>query len=303
MACLALGGCLDGASTQSTGEAPAVTIDLGSIEANGSPIGQEWRFAQPWASPAVYNEAAYNLWQDAIAVCADALGFTFLPVQYVDTDLNVRLLNPLNESVVSAWGYHEPTMVKPNDLNSDDSQAFTSMLFEDPGCVDLAAAFVYETEAAKRFGSTLTSLTLKIDERILQADGSNEIAELNVLWSSCMASNGYNFSSPMEARQLYGGSPGITDEERRARLADLACDQQVGLTESRSRLQATKVQAWIDDHAQEVLEIESLLVEAQRDVDRMRELLAREGADALPLTLPTRSTVESVPPSSTIADE
>jgi len=223
-------------------------------------------------------------------------GFVYLPIKYVDSDLDFRLLNPLNEAVASQWGYHQPPQPDSIDQNDHEITGFDKALFDEPACGNRAISFVYDSAAVTRVTMATTTANVQIDSLLVATEVSDARNQRLTAWAECMSSRGYTVASPQAALLAFARSAEVTDDERDARMADLACDRSTKLTESLSLAQAAAVRLWEDSHAQDVAQIENLIGEAQREIGRLNDILATSGAKALLELDLNRSTEESTPP-------
>lgn len=287
-------GCAEGNSGGSVG--PAVVPNSRELKASKDPIGEEWRLSQPWASPTMYNKVAYELRQRAIAVCMANIGFRYVPFAFADTDLEYRLMNPLNRSVASTWGYHDPVMPPPRDGNSDQGPDFVAALTQRPGCVNAADSFVFGGKAQGEYSTAQAGLLAQVDQLIVGVDHSDEVAALVRDWASCMSTHGYSYYSPAEVSRRFSSRPTVSEEELSVRSTDMGCDESVGLTHGRSSRQTAAIARWLDEHALQVSEVESLLRTASLELNRLSEQLEQAGASALPVAPEISSPNESVPP-------
>ena len=85
----------------------------------------------------------------------------------------------------------------------------------------------------------------------------------------------------MAADTEFSDEDHVSPRELAVRLADLDCDVTVGLTRDRSLDQAEKLHTWLDRNAETVLQLRNLLVDAEAEIVRRTDDLARRGVRAL----------------------
>src|SRR5215207_3205994 len=74
------------------------------------PVGREWReTVAAFVTAAELDGRAFDAAQIEMAECMAARGFEYMPISYVDSDIELgRLANPLNREVAERYGYHVP---------------------------------------------------------------------------------------------------------------------------------------------------------------------------------------------------
>ena len=85
-----------------------------------------------------------------------------------------------------------------------------------------------------------------------------------------MKDRGYDFASPGAARDEYAGKESIAPDELRVRLADLECDQTVGLTVDRSSWERVQFESWKSKNSAAWIATLDDVAKAQRDLLRIR---------------------------------
>jgi hypothetical protein len=200
-------------------------------------------------------------------------GFDYLPLPYADdmqTELH-RMLNPLNAEIGSRFGYHPAPFVEPVDPNSGSDEFLTALggTEEDPdaGCAATAYEIAYASvnELIDRFQPLLYDL----DDRVLAYRSSAEAKEAMRMWSECMSTAGYDYSSREEAEGAFTQSPDVTTLELEVRAADIECDRKLRITETRSKWERAKVEQWKADTAQEWDAIASDLADVNDELNRL----------------------------------
>lgn len=256
------------------------------------PVGEEWRYSFDWASPQAYYKSSYDLYQSAISACMRAAGFSYEPVAYVDSDAIYASLNPLNEEIASTYGYSSPPDAEIEDPNSGDD-AYYQALTDPDGCSNIALTYAYDGEAQSAWSDQFDPLLADADRAILGFESTDRGVQLLEEWSGCMAQKGYDYQTPGDAASTMPDE--VNDLSLRVRLADLACDREVGLTRERSLFEQQAIQAWADRNALAIEELESALRAAQLEVASRREALATNGASALESVEPFRQSGEQTP--------
>jgi hypothetical protein len=243
---------------------------------NAWPVGQEWRYRVPWASPHKLFERQFTLFQTAIQVCMRDQGLGYEPAPYVNDDA-IRSLNPLHPAAVEA-GYHDPP---GHDGTGDPTRTTGTNTGAAGDCSNRAFTFVYEAPAATAFSATHDNLTPAVDRAIGTFQQSTIGVERVADWAACMRSKGHDFTSPEDAREQFSATPAPTDRERKVRRDDYECDVAVSLTETRSRYEQAALESWLTDNADAVQDAENALASAGRELSELEDTLTRRGVAAL----------------------
>lgn len=249
------------------------------------PVGEEWRYSFDWANPQAYYKSSYDLYQSAISVCMRAAGFSYQPVAYVDSDALYASLNPLNEAMASEYGYSSPPGAEVNDPNDGDD-AFYKALTDPDGCSNVALTYAYNDATASKFSDEFDPLVADADRAIGGFESTNEGAKLFRAWSRCMSESGYDYRTPGDAAKDLPAE--VTKHHRQVRLADLACDRTVGLTEHRSLYEQDRIAKWSDRNALAIQELQAALRDAQLGVASRQEALSKDGNSILKTVEPFR---------------
>lgn len=197
-------------------------------------------------------------------------GFHYTPIEYPDEGVYDRL-HSLDESQARTWGYHLPqvTFVNPNteDLADPAFYAAAEGTNESPGCAATSRDATFGTVAwyTDAAAATISSFEGFI-AGFFDSEGGQEVA---TSWSACMARSGYDFRTPLDPLEEYAATPAATSAEIQVRLADLACDQQVGLSAARSAYERERRDRWLEENQ---ARIESLRDERPRFEDQLDAL-------------------------------
>jgi hypothetical protein len=253
----------DARSRSGTSVPSAYTIP---VTPSDHPVGMEWR-DEELDLDAVHDvdRRTYAEYQRRVAGCMSRAGFEYIQVKFVDERSGYyRAINPLRMETANEFGYHPPPVASGSDPNRhvDGFDLALDGTDEHPGCAPRAFKTVHDVVDPMFHDAqaVLNSLDAAVDGFFASAAGQSKLAS----WRDCMASVGYDqFESPEDAaRHFLDGD--ITDRERRVRAADLHCDQDVRLTEERSRWERERFTVWQDSN--------SVALSALRD--RVREASA-----------------------------
>lgn len=222
-----------------------------SSGASAHPVDRELRERLAFMPDVVsLNARKFNEIQRRIQVCMMSRGFTYQAIRYPgESDIALaRRMNPLNEETAKRWGYHIPPRVADDvDTNAHTSEfdiALNGALESgEDGCAQ--PAFGVVTQAIGDIFAEIQATLNGMVEAIAGFEHSTPGIELTRGWSDCMAARGFKYASPEKAIETFTGSASIGDQEMRTRLADLACDQEVGFTTARSAYQQTALDAWL----------------------------------------------------------
>jgi hypothetical protein len=244
-------------------------------------IGNAIYQRQPWRTDGGYSINQYYLWQNAMAVCMKAKGFTYEPDLSEDKDESrSTVMHPLNIATARIWGYHEPPYF---DLSPDPplSEPAKKALYSNRGCGEVGHEYAAPKEV-KEYGNFLSSLTVRS-----QIGGYEQLPDglaLMAQWSDCMKEKGYQFTDQDAASGKYDSDDPAskpTEEEIRVRLEDIACDRKVGFSKSKSVYQTAKYKKWEDENAETIKRVIELRDAAIRIVTERTVTLERDGAKAL----------------------
>jgi len=243
------------------------------------PVGQEWRLSQAWSSPARYYESSYELFQTATQVCMRDKGFEYQVVAYPFDDLFFTRINPLKTAAAERFGYHVPD-IDPGDPNADRGSAFREALASADGCGNAAFAFVYEGPAASRFSTQLDALVQSATNAVDGFSATKISEQLIQKWSTCMRTRGYEYANPEEPLLRYSDGA-LSSTEVATRLADLACDAEVGLTRARSEYEQGRLDRWLEANAEQIESVIAATAAAQVEAEQRSLDLTERGVAAL----------------------
>lgn len=279
-------------------ESTPASVPEAAARASEWPVGGEWRFEQPWASPQPLWSSQYDLWQTGIQECMTAGGFQYPPVKYVDTDLVYRLSNPLNSPVWQTYGYSEPPSPEPLSDTSQRPQAYFDLLLAPGGCADRASSYVYAAPDAQRFVTLQSSAIVAVENALLGYEATPDGTARLDAWRACMSERGYDYSQPGEARETFTSDAAVTSDELETRRADFDCDVAVGLTMGRSQWESDQLEKWLADHSTSVLELNKALDDTTKELVDLAAALAQGGPDVLPIlsTETGPATASTLPP-------
>ena len=179
----------------------------------------------------------YAVYQRHIADCMDDGGFPYTPQAISGVD-GLDLVSPLDRNAAESLGYHQPsdgldTPVPGSAAELDHLNACANTAMEE--------TFGATNEFSMAVDAALQQFENAVTGWSETAEGRAKLAE----WSACMANAGYDYSSPDEARANFEQTPTLTERELAARLADLDCDLEVGLTHARSAYEESAARRWI----------------------------------------------------------
>lgn len=277
--CLLFVGCSDEeqASSASARDSVLAPVDSGTESVadapSAFPVGREWR--EQLGASAVYELDAlrYNEYQRRVASCMDQRGFEYLPVSFREASVKFnRLINPLNAEVAAQFGYHRPDVATAEVSQQDSTPAFDLALngTEDDdtqGCAAPAFRLV-QSKVSGAFAAAqamFDSMDEATDGYFESADGMERLKQ----WSTCMNDRGFDFRTQHDGIDRYADTPAISDDELRARSADLDCDRQTELTASRSRWEQAAFEVWL---AQNGPGWDEVLIEVGRAVSAVQAL-------------------------------
>ena len=283
-------GCSDdhGADTPLSSEPTEDPLPSGADFKSQYPVGQEWRHSVTWGTDSDYYRSGFALYQSAIEVCMAARGFDYVKAPWYDDDVVSVVTNPLNEKAAQEYGYHMPPYGAVDvSIQNDDSEAFGEAMngsgatySAEGGCGDLGFEFAYggvATDASAVFDSIVAGASAAIDGYAATDDGRRSVNQ----WAQCMSGQGYTYTTPLDPDTEFSGSDGPTQDEIRVRMADLACDRQVGLTAARSSYEQAGFAEWLDLNAPVVHDYELLLNRAKEQVGSRTENLVSRGFQAV----------------------
>lgn len=234
------------------------------------PVDKEWReFVTAFEELDRLANDSYREWHRRIAACMKARGFGYvqpIPVDEMKMDFN-RAINPLNSEAANSWGYHLPRTAEVENLNDLTAPGFAEALDGGPdtqgsGCASMSAGQAYAPtndlfQSAQALANALDEATAGFENT---DDGRAMLAE----WRSCMEAGGLQYSSRGDPYEAFGGSPAITEDEIRTRRLDLACDEESGLTKTRSAWQRQQFEAWLSSSASALGELSSMTAAADQ---------------------------------------
>lgn len=262
------GSISDGGGTSAGG-----AVEYENTTASRFPVGQEWREQTPLKGELenVYH-IAFDEWQRRISGCMRNSGFDYTPRAYIsDMQTEVhRLLNPLNGQVGARWGYHLPTFPEPEDPNVGSSEFYEALDGpednQDAGCAAQAYKMTYP--AVDSLIALFQPLLYDLDSRLVAYHSSPEGLAAQQTWSDCMAQSGYVYRSRDEAEGQFTSVADVSEQERLVRSADLACDVEHHLTQSRSEWERLQFEDWASETAPQwdvvAQEIEAVIDELSR---------------------------------------
>lgn len=249
----------------------SIELPLGT---SAHPVAREWREALGTDEVYALDAQRYATYQALIAQCMHQRGFDYAQVTYLDNSrLFYRAMNPLNEPVARKYGYHGPALpsaevppqVRPpgfaEALNGTDAKP-------EFGCA--TPAFLSAEKIARPVFSKIQATFDALLSAVSGYDASSGGIRLTGLWSQCMKDRGYDFASPGAARDEYAGKESIAPDELRVRLADLECDQTVGLTVDRSCWERVQFESWKSKNSAAWIATLDDVAKAQRDLLRIR---------------------------------
>lgn len=252
---------------------------------NEFPVGREWRERSTWAYPKDFYRESFALWQEGIAICMDASGFEYPVALYTDDSLSDRVVNPLNQEIAETFGYHLPSMgsdLSEQTLPTDEK--FVSELSGDDsggGCGDLAYDYAYGFPESLQFWDSLDAELARVEELVFIYETTPEYQALVNNWSSCMDESGYSYTTPLEANTEFSGAEDITSKEIQVRLADLECDERIGLTENRSIFEQERLLAVLDENSNVAIDLQSTADELRRSLSQRLVNLRANGVRVL----------------------
>jgi hypothetical protein len=170
-------------------------------------------------------------------------------------------------------------VIQPNSSVSFDAALQGSI--EVPGCGDRAYSYTYGWREMASLSDDLTAITSDVGEVIGGYATTPESLAHVASWSQCMHERGYDYATPVDASLPFSDQPSISDEERTTRMADLACDTQVGLTQARSTEESAAVDQWVADHAVQIQDIEQRIANVQTEIANRVAALDADGVEAL----------------------
>jgi hypothetical protein len=255
-----------------------------SISLSDSPVGNEWRMGFNWASPESYYRTVYDLWQRGKQLCMEAKGFEYSPPEYMNTDRNYSLLNPLNESAAREFGYHNPY-----DVLAEIPSVVRFEIYYDAAdeCGNISQGYAYGGVETLAVSSQLTLLHDGAESAIDGFFGSDVGKSPVEDWALCMKQRGYLYSSPEEPSRDFVTTDVVSEGEVRVRLTDLACDEEVGLTRSRSTFESAAIAAWAQDNSESIHQLEVDLGSDQKLATAKFAALTEQGVIVLgPVSAP-----------------
>lgn len=252
---------------------------------NEFPVGREWRERSSWAYPKDFYRESFALWQEGIAICMDASGFEYPVALYTDDSLSDRVVNPLNQEIAETFGYHLPSMGSDiSEQTFPTDEKFVSELSGDDsggGCGDLAYDYAYGFPESLQFWDSLDAELARVEELVFIYETTPEYQALVNNWSSCMDDSGYSYTTPLEANTEFSGAEDITSKEIQVRLADLECDERIGLTENRSIFEQERLLAVLDENSNVAIDLQSTADELRRSLSQRLVNLRANGVRVL----------------------
>lgn len=258
---------------------------MNTDQLNEFPVGREWRERSTWAYPKDFYQESFALWQEGIAICMDASGFEYPVTLYTDDSLSDRVVNPLNQKIAETFGYHLPSM--GSDLSEQKlptNEKFVRELSGDDfggGCGNRAYDYAYGFPESLQFWDSLEAELARVEELVFIYETTSEYQALVKNWSSCMDDSGYSYTSPLEANTEFSGAEDITSKEIRIRLADLECDERIGLTKNRSIFEQERLLAVLDGNSNVAIDLQSTADELRRSLSQRLVNLRANGVRVL----------------------
>lgn len=251
-----------GVASGQSGDEPQVS-DLAQMPASAKPyqasevrtdlptVGRAWMSTLPFDFTPSENDRFYTLWQEGTADCMQERGFDYEPIEYPPAADMVDLVNPLDRGYAEARGYHE-LPVEPINPNTYDDAVYAELegTPTEPGCAAEGWPWSYGTiqefiDKAEPVRNGLAQATVGFDTSDAGTQAARE-------WSSCMANKGHNYDRPEDPWREFNERQTIADEEISIRLTDLDCDTAVGYTQARHEWEQQRVDAWMEDNADDV---------------------------------------------------
>lgn len=245
------------------------------------PVGPQWRTRYTWATQSELFEARYNLRQQATASCMRARGLDYSAGTYVDNAIADIAINPLNAATATQWGYHYPDVAEMSEepLTPEQTAALDGTETQ-AGCAELAWSYAFGADSIAAFQSAYESLINAVEQNVRAFAESPMFRQLNDAWSKCMNEAGFDYDTPADAAAEFSERPAIEPIEVSVRLADLKCDQTVGLTKSRSEFEMNQIDTMVEQQAPDVAELEGLSRAAFDEVvSRVAKLPAHDFSD------------------------
>lgn len=276
-----LTGCGDSGSTL------ARTIPLDSIElgANQYPVGKEWRQRYTWAEHGELDRLSFELWQNGISACMTARGFDYQVVPFFDVNDLFTAINPLNLATAQVYGYHTPQNIESGLEQSDHSQSFDAVLngsgSNPAGCASLASAYAYGFPNFERWTTEQDAISSEVGALLADDATSEPSTKYLAAWSACMRTRGYDYANPEAPLGEFSDDATVSPTELATRMADLDCDRDVGLTQSRSNREQELVSRWESANALRAHDLEILTDQVQREVATRTEQLRSQGVAVL----------------------
>lgn len=264
----ALTSCSGERASEATASSPAEVEQTTAATlldvASEHPVDREWMERIELGAAQRLDARAFAEAQRRTAHCMTLRGFDYVEIEYVDSDrLFGRLSNPLRQDVAERFGYHSPPVPGIVIPNGATTEAFASALGGDRdgkgGCA-LEAQIVVR-EPGREFFDLYGLLMATLSQSVSGFWGSRTALALSIEWSACMAQSGYRFESPLDPLRQYAGAPTITRQERSTRMADLACDEKVGLTVARSSWEQASFDEWTNANSLNLQQLVELSAE------------------------------------------
>jgi len=218
-------------------------------------VGRNWRATLNVLPTDEQNKKLYDSWQQGISRCMDANGFKYEPGIYY-SDNWMDNWNPLDEAWGNQFGYHNPKSDFPQPEQSDDV-AFQQML--ENTCAPQASAATFDDADVKAF-TTEVDHVINDAMRVIAEPGNAAEEAAMPKWSACMSNHGLKFSNRHEISQKFEGQSRISNEELTTKGADIACDRQVGMTQSRSVAEEKALNVWKSEQQNELQNLQQLRV-------------------------------------------
>jgi hypothetical protein len=205
----------------------------------------------------------YEAWQRHIIECMKGAGFDYDPVEFSPSSYGLDYISPLDRAVAEQLGYHQPSDGVPPQPSGQQVEATDAL-------TDCANAAMSETFGrVSDFTEGVDAALASFDAAIDRWASTTDARTTTNAWSACMSERGYDYVDPDEPRRKYGEAATLTDVEVATRLADIDCDIQVRLTETRKAWEEAAADAWIGDHSTQV----AALTDQKREYDATLDTL------------------------------
>jgi len=191
--------------------------------------------------------------QTLLMRCLRDQGFDYEPITYASEWDLVDLVSPLDRRFAESQGYHLPAInpVDPNTRLYEDPSFGAS--YDECGRAANDRAFRIADLYAGQAQAMSQDLRTTLERFTTSTEGSAVVAA----WSDCMSNRGYDYGEPLDPVREFQELPEVTEEERRTRIADLDCDEEVEFTATRFAWESEVVDQWMTEHVAEVAALQA----------------------------------------------